>query len=391
VCRHLLLVVFNVVIVVAVTVAVTVVGIRVEVWWGVVFFVRACQLLARLAFPLLVAFFFLAILLRGHGCAARQLSKSVMASKLCLGAAVALLGVATSADAFVIELRSEDELTDAMDSYDNLIVNARDPYSDESREFAQQFHKASKQLLPEIQLASFDRTSEDFQNIVSTLEPGLPVQVYVGAKALSAPFLKPISGSKTADDIVWAAKSVVDKVGARRNAGRNRPAASKREGTPKPKPKPKASEARKQAPKATSATKDAAKPKPKDIKKEKPQPQQAAPTRHSDDDLLVEPPGSRVEVLTTSNFDATVSSSELTLVKFYAPWCGHCKRLAPRFTGASVSLAAEGIKLAKIDQTANREIGARYQVNSFPTLLIFKGSNMVKKYDGGRTQDDIEA
>jgi hypothetical protein len=46
---------------------------------------------------------------------------------------------------------------------------------------------------------------------------------------------------------------------------------------------------------------------------------------------------------------------------------------------------------AKIDQTAHRPIGTRYSVASFPTLLIFEGAQMVKKYDGGRSQDEIEA
>ena len=73
------------------------------------------------------------------------------------------------------------------------------------------------------------------------------------------------------------------------------------------------------------------------------------------DPLCVE----QVQVLTEDSFDAALAGNAVTLVKFYAPWCGHCKRMAPRFTAASEALAADGIALAKIDQTVHRAIGQR--------------------------------
>mmetsp|Transcript_12555 Transcript_12555/g.17449 ORF Transcript_12555/g.17449 Transcript_12555/m.17449 type:complete len:457 (-) Transcript_12555:283-1653(-) len=97
---------------------------------------------------------------------------------------------------------------------------------------------------------------------------------------------------------------------------------------------------------------------------------------------------SEVKVLTTKNFDETIKDNQNVLVEFYAPWCGHCKRLAPEYDAASLKLKDEDVVLAKVDATEESELGQKYEVRGYPTLIWFKNGKS-KEYDGGRTSDTI--
>lgn len=95
-----------------------------------------------------------------------------------------------------------------------------------------------------------------------------------------------------------------------------------------------------------------------------------------------------VKVLTTENFDSFIAENELVLVEFYAPWCGHCKRLEPEFEKASEELDGTGSVLGKVDATIEKELGERFKVEGYPTLKLFR-SGTSSPYEGGRSAQDI--
>ena len=85
------------------------------------------------------------------------------------------------------------------------------------------------------------------------------------------------------------------------------------------------------------------------------------------------PPEDYVLALTSDNFTEFVSTSELALVEFYAPWCGHCKRLAPDYAFAAKELKLRHkITLAKVDATEETSLAKTFGVDGYPTLKVFR-------------------
>jgi len=100
-----------------------------------------------------------------------------------------------------------------------------------------------------------------------------------------------------------------------------------------------------------------------------------------------------VKYLTGKNFDQVVfDKTKNVLVEFYAPWCGHCKKLSPVWDKLAETLIAEkkdNFVVAKIDATVNEMPHSR--VRSFPTIRLYKeGENELAEYNGERTLEGLK-
>eukprot|EP00301_Raphidiophrys_heterophryoidea_P009830 c14832_g1_i1.p1 GENE.c14832_g1_i1~~c14832_g1_i1.p1 ORF type:complete len:504 (+),score=126.24 c14832_g1_i1:50-1513(+) len=97
-----------------------------------------------------------------------------------------------------------------------------------------------------------------------------------------------------------------------------------------------------------------------------------------------------VLVLTDADIDEAIQAHEFLLIEFYAPWCGHCKRLDPEYTKAAEQLAGidKRIALAKVDSTEEKEASSRFGVRGYPTLKWFVNGKD-SEYNGGRTASEI--
>ncbi|XP_037307800.1 protein disulfide-isomerase A3 [Pungitius pungitius] len=91
---------------------------------------------------------------------------------------------------------------------------------------------------------------------------------------------------------------------------------------------------------------------------------------------------------TDDDFDARIGDHGLALVEFFAPWCGHCKRLAPEYEVAATRLKGL-VALVKVDCTSSTNICSKYGVSGYPTLKIFRDGEETGPYDGPRTADGI--
>ncbi|KAF1539691.1 Protein disulfide-isomerase A2, partial [Eudyptula minor] len=98
-----------------------------------------------------------------------------------------------------------------------------------------------------------------------------------------------------------------------------------------------------------------------------------------EDDTLSDELGEEdgVLVLHEHNFARALSEHRLLLVEFYAPWCGHCQRLAPAFAQAAAALRNESslARLGKVDATAQVALANEFGITSYPMLKLFRDGN----------------
>ncbi|KAI9053727.1 hypothetical protein LZ554_002678 [Drepanopeziza brunnea f. sp. 'monogermtubi'] len=92
---------------------------------------------------------------------------------------------------------------------------------------------------------------------------------------------------------------------------------------------------------------------------------------------------SDVVSLTKDTFSDFMKDNDLVLAEFFAPWCGHCKALAPEYEEAATTLKEKNIKLAKVDCTEEKALCESFGVEGYPTLKVFRGLDN-KPYTGPR-------
>ena len=101
--------------------------------------------------------------------------------------------------------------------------------------------------------------------------------------------------------------------------------------------------------------------------------------------------GRPVDVPTVPAFDALIARSPVpVVVDFWAPWCGPCRMMAPEVEKAAQTLAGKAL-VAKVDTEALPALGERFLVRSIPTLMVFRGGQVVSRESGARPAAGILA
>lgn len=91
-------------------------------------------------------------------------------------------------------------------------------------------------------------------------------------------------------------------------------------------------------------------------------------------------------IVTTTTFESEVlKSKEPVLVDFFAEWCGPCKAMAPALDQVAAEMKGK-VKVVKIDVDQNPDIAAKYAIRAMPTLLVFKGGQVVGTKVGALVQ-----
>ena len=85
---------------------------------------------------------------------------------------------------------------------------------------------------------------------------------------------------------------------------------------------------------------------------------------------------------TDTNFDSEVVASDVpVVVDFWAEWCGPCRMLAPTIDAIAEEFAGKA-KVGKLDTETSRSAAMKYRINMLPTILVFKGGEVVHKFVG---------
>lgn len=94
--------------------------------------------------------------------------------------------------------------------------------------------------------------------------------------------------------------------------------------------------------------------------------------------------------LTDATFEADVEQSELpVLVDFWAPWCAPCRMLTPTIEAIAEEYSGK-VRVAKMNTQDNQGIATRLQVSGLPTMILFKGGEIVDRKMGVPSKEALE-
>jgi len=97
-----------------------------------------------------------------------------------------------------------------------------------------------------------------------------------------------------------------------------------------------------------------------------------------------------LHILSSASFAPTVAKGD-TFVKFYAPWCGHCQKLAPAWEELAKAFEKdEQVKIAKVDCTQHQAVCQEHEVRGYPTLAYFRAGSKMETYKGARTLSELK-
>lgn len=92
---------------------------------------------------------------------------------------------------------------------------------------------------------------------------------------------------------------------------------------------------------------------------------------------------------TDTNFEENIKEG-VTLVDFWAPWCGPCKMIAPVLEDLAKDVDGKA-NIVKVDVDENQETAAKFEVMSIPTLIVFKDGQAVDKVVGFQPKEQLQA
>ena len=91
--------------------------------------------------------------------------------------------------------------------------------------------------------------------------------------------------------------------------------------------------------------------------------------------------------VTNKEFEDIISNDNITLIDFYADWCGPCKALSPIID--EVAQEATGVTVGKVNVDDERDLAMKYRVRSIPTMIIFKGGKEIERLVGVLPKEQI--